>query len=194
MLLSQGVNFPTETCPSGLCFPKMTRKFKPKPPSVITPPKKFGGGKNEGFVADTWLELARARCRVDMFRALTRLDIGVNEVEDYNASLNLKLRSKYKNKGIYSNREVVRAAMKGKLKDAVQTANEVTRKRDEERRKIKKKHGPKTSTTRKILRTFREEAEEIKKKTIEDYKMKISHFRTKHEKLRREEKKKYLKK
>ena len=112
----------------------------------------------------------------------------MNEVEDYNASLNLKLRSKFKNKGIYSNREVVRAAMKGKLKDAVQTANEVTRKRDEERRKIKKKHGPKTSTTRKILRTFREEAEEIKKKTIEDYKMKISHLRTKNEKLRREEK------
>ena len=50
--------------------------------SDITPPKPSGGGVNQGFVSDTWRELAQARCRADMFRALIKLDIGVNEVED----------------------------------------------------------------------------------------------------------------
>ena len=116
----------------------MTRKFNSESHRCVTPPKKLGGGLNPGFVSDTWVELARAKCRTDMFRALTRLDIGVNEVEDYNASLNLKLRSNYfKSKGIHCNRDVVRAAMKGKLRDSVQISSEITRRRDELRRKIK---------------------------------------------------------
>ena len=95
----------------------MTRKFRKKlKSSDITPPKPSGGGVNQGFVSDIWRELAQAKCRADMFRALIRLDIGVNEVEDYNTSLNLKMRSNiFKSKGCQGNREVVRVAMKYKL-------------------------------------------------------------------------------
>jgi hypothetical protein len=109
-------------------------------------------------------------------------------VEDYNSALNLKLRSDFlKSKGLHCNRDVVRAAMKGKLRDSVHTTNEVTRRRDELRRQIKKTYGPRTVTTRKILKTFRQEAEEITRKTKDDYKNKIDHLKAKHEKLRREE-------
>ena len=94
----------------------MTRISKSKPNSDLTPPKKLGGGGSEGFVSDAWCDLARAKCRADMLRCLTRLDIGVNEVEDYNSALNLKLRSNFlKMKGLDNNRDVVRVAMKGKL-------------------------------------------------------------------------------
>ena len=66
----------------------MTRTFELENHSDITPPKKLGGGKDQGFTSDVWVELARAKCRTDLFRTLTRLDIGLNEVEDYNSTLN----------------------------------------------------------------------------------------------------------
>ena len=66
----------------------MTRTFELGNHSDITPPKKLGGGKDQGFTSDVWVELATAKCRTDLFRTLTRLDIGLNEVEDYNSTLN----------------------------------------------------------------------------------------------------------
>ena len=138
----------------------MTRKFKNKQKSSdITPPKNLGGGVNQGFVSDLWIEYTVAKCRADMFRALTRLDIGVNEVEDYNASVNLKLRSEnLKQKGCQGNRDVVRAAMRVKLRDANYKVSEIARKKDKYRREIKSTFGLRSVTTRKILRNFCEEA------------------------------------
>jgi hypothetical protein len=115
---------------------------KPKPNSEITPPKPLGGGLDLRFMRDTWRNLAISRCRTDMFRALTRLDIGVNECEDYNVMLNLKLRSNmFKRRGCKGNRDVVRAAMGYKLRDSIQTTNELSRLRDNLRRKLKSEHG-----------------------------------------------------
>ena len=142
---------------------------KPKPNSDITPPKTLGGGLSLRFMRDAWRDLAISRCRTDMFRALTRLDIGVNEVEDYNTSLNLKLRpSILKLKGRQGNRDVVRGAMRYKLRDSVYTTNELVRKRDNHRRQLKKEHGQRTLTTRKILRDLNAEAEDVRKTTRED--------------------------
>ena len=167
----------------------MTRTFKPKTNSDFTPPKKLGGGVSEGFVSDVWCELARAKCRTDMLRCLTRLDIGVNEVEDYNSALNLKLRSNFlKMKGLDNNRDVVRAAMRGKLRDAVHTVNEITRRRDKTRRDLKTTYGPKTVTTRKIIRSMKQEAEEVTKKMKIDYRTKIDHLKKKHRNEREAEK------
>ena len=167
----------------------MTRTFKPKTNSDFTPPKKLGGGVSEGFVSDVWCELARAKCRTDMLRCLTRLDIGVNEVEDYNSALNLKLRSNFlKMKGLDNNRDVVRAAMRGKLRDAVHTVNEITRRRDKTRRDLKTTYGPKTVTTRKIIRSMKQEAEEVTKKMKIDYRTKIDHLKKKHKNEREAEK------
>jgi hypothetical protein len=167
----------------------MTKKFKKHmKQSEFTPPIKLGGGLNQGFVSDAWIELAKAKCRTDMFRALIRLDIGVNEVEDYNTTLNLKLRSNvFKSKGSQGNRDVVRVAMRCKLRDSVSTVNEVTRKRDQVRRNIKKEFGQRTVTTRKILRGFNEETEAVRKKLREEYKSKIDHLRKKFEKVRKDE-------
>ena len=167
----------------------MTRKFRKKlKSSDITPPKPSGGGVNQGFVSDIWRELAQARCRADMFRALIKLDIGVNEVEDYNASLNLKLRSNlFKSKKCQGNREVVRVAMKYKLRDANCTVSEVTRKRDKLRREIKSTYGQRTARTRKILKTFCEETDIVRKQLREDYRKKINHLRSKYEKMRNDD-------
>ena len=123
-----------------------------------------------------------------MFRALTRLDIGVNEVEDYNAALNLKLRSSIlKLKGCQGNRDVVWGAMRYKLKDSVYTTNELVRKRDNLRRQLKKEHGQRTVTTRKILRDLNAEAEDVRKTTREDNLAKIDHLHKKFKKKKEEE-------
>ena len=120
----------------------MTRMFpNPKPHSDITPPKQLGGGLDIGFVRDTWEGLAISRCRTNMFRALIRLDIGVNQVEDYNAALNLQLKSRlFKGRGGQGSREVVRVAMKYKLRDSIQTTNDLSRVRDGQRRILKLTH------------------------------------------------------
>ena len=162
----------------------MTRIYpKIKPLSENTPPKQLGGGLDIGFVRDTWEGLAISRCRTDMFRALIRLDIGVNQVEDYNAALNIQLKSNlFKGRGGQGSRDVVRVAMKYKLKDSIQTTNEISRVRDSLRRKLKLIHGNKTVTTRKILRDLTSRAEEKKKEHKEDYRQKIDHLARKNAK------------
>ena len=92
----------------------------PKPNSLSTPPKQFGGGTDSQFTTDTWDKLAVSQCRLEMLRILVKSDIGLNEVEDYNQGLNLKLRSKaLRDRGPLANRGVVREAMRQKLQDEV---------------------------------------------------------------------------
>jgi hypothetical protein len=139
-------------------------------------------------VGDTCEGLAISRCRTDMFRALIRLDIGVNQVEDYNAALNLQLKSNlFKGRCSQGNREVVRVAMEYKLKDSIQTTNELSRVRDGLRRKLKLIYGNKTVTTRKILKDLQARAEETRREHREDYKNKIDHLSRKFERKRNEE-------
>ena len=80
-----------------------------------TPPKQFGGGLDQWFTTDTWNKLAVSQCRLEMLRILVKSDIGLNEVEDYNTELNLKLKSRaLRDRGPLSNRGVVREAMRQK--------------------------------------------------------------------------------
>ena len=96
-----------------------------------TPPKQFGGGPDTQFTTNSWDKLAVSQCRLEMLRILVKSDIGLNEVEDYNTELNLKLRSKaLRDRGPLSNRGVVRQAMRQKLQDEVRVRDECTRERD----------------------------------------------------------------
>jgi hypothetical protein len=167
----------------------MTRIVQtPPPPSDFTPPKQLGGGPDLKFMRDIWTDLAVSQCRVDMFRALARLDIGVNETEDFNAAQNLKFRSsKFKFKGCQKNRNVVDEAMRSKLRDAICTRNEVSRERDKLRRQLKKTYGQKTVKTRKILRELNTAAQEKRKELREYYKEKIDHLKKKNQKRKQEE-------
>ena len=97
----------------------------------LTPPRQFGGGTDKQFTTDTWDKLAVSQCRLEMLRILVKSDIGLNEVEDYNTALNLKLKSKaLRDRGPLSNRGVVREAMRQKLQDEVRVRDECTRDRD----------------------------------------------------------------
>ena len=109
-------------------------------------------------------------------------------MEDYNAALNLNLRpSILKLKGYQGKRDVVWGAMRYNLKDSVYTTNELVRKRDNLRRQLKKEHGQRTVTTRKILRDLNAEAEDVRKTTREDNLAKIDHLHKKFKKKKEEE-------
>ena len=76
-------------------------------------------GPDLSLMEYTWIKVAESECRVQLLSKLLELNIGVNEVEDYNEALNLKLRSKtFTDKNSSKNkRGVVMEAMSLKLRD-----------------------------------------------------------------------------
>ena len=109
-----------------------------------------------------------------------KLEIGLNEVEDYNADLNLKLKSQaFKDRGPLANRDVVRVAMRKKLMDEVRVVGECTRARDKTRREIKQKFGEKSNTTKAIFKQLRINASNIRVNLRAKYKCKLAHLKKK---------------
>ena len=152
-----------------------------------TPPKQFGGGYDTQFTCDSWDRLAVSQCRLEMLRILVKSDIGLNEVEDYNQELNLKLKSRaLRERGPLANRGVVRVAMRTKLRDEVRLSNECMRERDKDRRRIKSIYGDKSVTTKAFLKGLKNESDIIRQDLRKKYLDKIAHLRRKFEKKRTE--------
>ena len=154
-----------------------------------TPPKQFGGGPDTQFTTDSWDKLAVSQCRLEMLRILVKSDIGLNEVEEYNTELNLKLKSKaLRDRGPLSNRGVVRQAMRQKLQDEVRLRDECTRDRDKMRRLIKSIYGFKSTTTKAIIKKLKTDSDKVRVELRQKYLSKIAHLKRKFEKRRVEEK------
>ena len=155
--------------------------------NLPTPPKKFGGGPDQKFTSEAWNNLAVSQCRREMLRILVKSDIGLNEVEDYNTELNLKLKSKaLRDQGPLSDRGVVRAAMRKKLKDENHVVDELTRERDKVRRKIKSKFGNKSVKTKAIIKTLKSESDIVRVDLRLKYKNKMAHLKQKFDKKRKQ--------
>ena len=154
-----------------------------------TPPKQFGGGPDTQFTTNSWDKLAVSQCRLEMLRILVKSDIGLNEVEDYNTELNLKLRSKaLRDRGPLANRGVVRQAMRQKLQDEVRVRDECTRERDKVRRQVKLIYGFKSTTTKAILRNLKNDSDKVRVELRQKYMTKIAHLKKKFEKRKAEAK------
>ena len=152
-----------------------------------TPPKQFGGGTDLQFTTDTWDKLAVSQSRLEMLRILVKSDIGLNEVEEYNESLNLKIKSKaLRTRGPLSNREVVRVAMRGKVKDEMLVLGECTRERDKVRRRIKSIFGPKSGKTKAIIKKLKSDSDMVRTNLRQKYLDKIAHLKKKFEKRKKE--------
>ena len=150
-----------------------------------TPPKQFGGGSDSQFITNSWDKLAVSQCRLEMIRVLVRMEIGLNEVEDYNTALNLKIKSRaLRDRGTLGNRGVVREAMRGKLIDEVRVLDECTRERDKVRRYIKSIYGDKSVTTKAILKGLKLTSDIVRKDLRKKYFDKIEHLKKKFEKKR----------
>ena len=120
-----------------------------------------------------------------MIRVLVRMEIGLNEVEDYNTALNLKIKSRaLRDRGTLGNRGVVREAMRGKLIDEVRVLDECTRERDKVRRYIKSIYGDKSVTTKAILKGLKLTSDIVRKDLRKKYFDKIEHLKKKFEKKR----------
>ena len=65
----------------------------------------------------TWLKIAHSECHMKLLTSLIELEVGFSDIDDYNLSLNLKLRSKkLRDKGDKSDRRIVKEAMSLKLR------------------------------------------------------------------------------
>ena len=119
-----------------------------------------------------------SQCRKEMLQILVKSDIGLNEVEDYNTELNLKLKSRaLRERGPLANRGVVREAMRGKLIDEVRVLDECTRERDKVRRYIKSIYGDKSVTTKAILKGLKLTSDIVRKDLRNKYFDKIEHLK-----------------
>ena len=153
----------------------------------IIPSNQFGGGTDSQFTTDTWDKLAVSQCRLEMLRILVKSDIGLNEVENYNQGLNLKLRSKaLRDRGPLANRGVVREAMRQKLQDEVRVCNECTRDRDNDRRKVKSRYGAKSLKSKTIIKNLKSESDIVRTDLRQKYKEKIAYLKQKFAKRKAE--------
>jgi hypothetical protein len=137
-------------------------KHHPPPPTLSekTSPKKFGEGQGERYVTSAWSDLAKSQCLVELLRCLAGMSIGLNEVEAFCSGLNIKFRSKvFKEKGSKATREVAAVVMKTKIADEVRKLDEFTRERDNKRRDIKLKYGPKSVTSKAIIKKLSQRAQ-----------------------------------
>ena len=159
-------------------------KHHPPPPTLSekTSPKKFGEGQGERYVTSAWSDLAKSQCLVELLRCLARMGIGLNEVEAFCSGLNIKFRSKvFKEKGSKATREVAAVVMKTKIADEVRKLDEFTRERDNKRRDIKLKYGPKSVTSKAIIKKLSQKAQWVRAEFREKYNIKALHLKKKHE-------------
>ena len=78
-----------------------------------------------------WTDISASECRIELFSKLVKMKIGFRDVEDYNASLNLKLRSNaFKMNSDLCGSKVVREIMLVKLRDEVKFHSESVRERN----------------------------------------------------------------
>ena len=135
----------------------------------------FDTSQEEGqilsFAQPTWVKIAISESRLQLLEKMVTLNYGFNEVEDYNLSLNMKLKSEaLKNKG---DRSVIREIMSLKLRDEKKVNGELICQRNKSRREISECLGENSRRARKIFKIMRNEAAKVKADYKEKYDKKL---------------------
>ena len=160
----------------------MTNHPPPPQHSDQTSPNKFGEGQGEQYITKAWDVLAHSQCLVELLKRLEVMKVGLNEVEAFCSGLNIKFRSKaFRDKGAKATRGVAAVVMKTKISDEVSKLGELTRERDNIRRDIKSEFGPKSVTTKAILKQLRINAQKVRGEFRKKYDIKAWHLNRKHE-------------
>ena len=161
---------------------KMTNHPQPTQNSDKNLSQKFGEGNGERYITKAWDYLAKSQCLVELLRSLAGLELGLNEVEAFCEGLNMKFRSKaFKERGTLATRSVVAQIMKTKTADEVRKLDELYRERDRVRREIKSIFGPKTVTTRAIIKDLSISAQKVRADFRMKYDLKELHLKKKYE-------------
>ena len=148
------------------------------------PPHSSPTSQDEGIdlslVLETWIETAKANCRLDLVRKLSKENLGFREVMDYCDALDLKLKSeKFTSKIEKGERdvEVISKIMGKKLCDADQCYREALKKQNDTRRKLKETFGNNTRKTRNIIRNLRQDTRKVIEQLEIKYDDKIKHLK-----------------
>ena len=140
--------------PVGIIFnmPKSTNH----PTTVIT--SETPDGLDLGLATQTWKKLAISELRLEMLSDLVTLDVGLNDIEEIGYDLRLNLRSeKLRNKSDCE-RKALREIMVLKMTDERFTCQELTRERNQWRRRLKEELGDHSRKLRSVIRLLRAEA------------------------------------
>ena len=145
-------------------------------------------GQDISLVKDIWIRTATSECRLELVKNLVREGIGFNEVEDYNISLELKLRSEKMVKARENkDKKIVQEIMRIKLEDATNCHREALKDKNSARKEIVKKSGKNTRKSRSIFKKLRHEAAKVRKELKKKYEEKLKHLKDKYGKIRKEQ-------
>ena len=115
---------------------------------------------------------------------LLSMNLGFNELENFNEALHLQIRSETLKKRISEGKnpekKVVRESMLFKHRDEELTNKEIEKEMREERKKIKTQYGGNSRRTKNILSKLNKEATETRMETREKYREKIETIKRKH--------------
>ena len=137
-------------------------------------------GTDLSMQGKVWANKARSDCRLTLMSKLLSLNLGFNELEAFNESLHLQIRSETLKRrildGKHPEKKAVKEAMLFKLRDEELTNREIETDIRKKRREIKERHGENTRRTRGIMRQLNTEAQKVRVETREIYKKKVENL------------------
>jgi hypothetical protein len=138
-------------------------------------------GIDLGLMMETWKELAASESRIELMTKLRELKLGLAEVEEFNLGLNLQFRSEKSRENLAKGEnKFVKAAMEAKFRDEIYKSKEITREKNNLRRKLAENLGKNTRKYNREIKILRTEAVALKSRTREKYKEKLNHLHKKY--------------
>jgi hypothetical protein len=128
---------------------------------------------------DLWRQVAANESRMHLMVELSRLKVGLADVEEFCIDLGDKCRAESGKIGKVEWR-VVKAAIESKLVDARRKEKTLKREQNLTRRKIYNANGEDSRKSKKLIRILKNEARNKKKEMKKKYKKKIEHLRRKY--------------
>ena len=125
-----------------------------------------------------WEDVAANESRMHLMVELSKVKVGLADVEEFSLDLGDKCRADSRSVGKVEWR-VVKAAMESKLIDARRTEKNLKREQNLVRRKIYKNTGEDTRKSKKTIRILKNAAREKKRELKIKYKKKVEHLRRK---------------
>ena len=138
-------------------------------------------GKNLSAMTKVWSDIAVSEVKMRMMKELKTLNVGFNEVEEFNLGLMYNCKSqKMKDSRNNPNRKVIKAAMEIKLNDERMYNKELCSERNRWRKKMATNVGNNTKPYRRLMKHLNMEAAKEREKHEVKYIEKVKHLKKKY--------------
>ena len=161
----------------------MDRIFRPNPDTHVYTSTQFEG-LDLSMQVQIWKKKARSDCRLTLMTKLMGLNLGFNDLESFNETLHLQIRSETLRRrikdGKHPEKKVVHEAMLLKIRDEILTNKEIETEVRKKRRELKLENGENSRRSRGIMKILNGEAQETRKEMNEIYRDKVTNLKRKH--------------